>query len=73
MVPELHVSLEHGTAEVQARAPAPSVRCFTVARARSLVLTPTVFQVLPVDCVDQWLGSPLASLKNAVRVRTFRR
>ena len=42
MVRELHVSLEHGTAEVRTRAPAPSVRCLTFARVRSLVFTPTV-------------------------------
>ena len=43
-----------------------AVRCLTF-RSREGVRSHCVSQVPPDDCVDQLLGSPLASLKNAVR------
>ena len=49
-----------------------AVRCLTFrSREEPGVRSHCVFQVPPVDCVDQLLGSPLASLKNAVRVVRF--
>ena len=44
-----------------------AVRCLTFrSREEPGVRSHCVFQVPPDDCVDQLLGSPLASLKNAV-------